>query len=77
MRNCGCHSHNGLLLSPEGLAQRDSFVSLSPLGVDEKDDQLYVDTDDSVSGLELERDLYEIQTSNQLLEQCERFLDGS
>ncbi len=21
MRNCGCHSHNGLLLSPEGLAQ--------------------------------------------------------
>ncbi len=22
MRNCGCHSHNGLLLSPEGLAQR-------------------------------------------------------
>ena len=22
-RSCGCHSHNGLLLSPEGLAQRE------------------------------------------------------
>ena len=23
MRDCGCHSHNGFRLSPEGLAQRD------------------------------------------------------
>ena len=22
-RTCGCHSHNGYLLSPEGLAQRE------------------------------------------------------
>ncbi len=47
-RSCGCHSHNGLLLSPEGLAQRkDSLVG--PLAVEYT--RLYLDKVGSVSGL--------------------------
>ena len=68
-RTCGCHSHNGLLLSPEGLAQREFGLD----GVDAMAPGSYLDIESSVSGLELERDLYAIQTSVQLLEQSERF----
>ncbi len=72
MRNCGCHSHNGLILSPEGLAQRTGDqLSLDGMGI-----RQYVDRVGSVSGLELERDLYEIQTAEQFLEQSERYLNG-
>ncbi len=72
-RTCGCHSHNGLVLSPEGLAQR----TLSLDEVDGMDASRYLDKVGSVSGLELERDLYAIQSSQQLLEQSERFHSGS
>ena len=72
-RTCGCHSHNGLLLSPEGLAQREPEGPELAGVVASR----YLDKVGSVSGLELERDLYEIQTSDQLLEQSERFHHGS
>ena len=72
-RACGCHSHNGFQLSPEGLAQRTA----DQLEFDGMDVSRYLDIPGSVSGLELERDLYEIQSSDQLLEQSERFLHGS
>ncbi len=68
------HSRNGFLTS-KGLkeaAQRYSLEGLSPRG-----DGEYFDKVASVSGLELERDLYDIQTSDQLLEQSERFHNGS
>ena len=73
--SCSCHSHGGFLLgrSPEGLAQRDLWVD----EVDAMAAKRYVDSMGSVSGLELERDLYEIQSAEQLLEQCERFHNGS
>ncbi len=66
------HSRNGFL-TVFGLehAQRTSLEGLDPRGVSE-----YVDSKGSVSGLELERDLYEIQTAKQLLEQSERFHNG-
>ena len=46
-RTCGCHSHNGLLLRPEGLAQRE----LERYGVDTMDMFGYVDKSGSVSAL--------------------------
>ena len=30
MRNCNCHSHDGFLLSPEGLAQRELSLDVEP-----------------------------------------------
>ena len=54
MRDCGCHSHNGLLLSPEGLAQR-SGDSLELAG---RVARRYLDKVRSVSGLvEVEEDI--------------------
>ena len=53
MRRCGCHSHNGLLLSPEGLAQREP-ESLELAGVAAR---RYLDKVGSVSALiEIEND---------------------
>ena len=46
-RVCGCHSHNGLLLSPEGLAQREGD-SLELAGVVAR---RYLDKVGSVSAL--------------------------
>ena len=46
-RTCGCHSHNGLLLSPEGLAQRElELDEVDAMGPDR-----YLDKVGSVSGL--------------------------
>ena len=45
-RTCGCHSHNGLLLSPEGLAQRGDAAP----GVDAMELPRYIDRVGSVSG---------------------------
>jgi len=72
--NCRCLSHNSFLTERgyAELAQRNSLEGLTPGG-----DCVMVDMPVSVSGLELERDLYAIQTSDQLLEQSERFLNGS
>jgi hypothetical protein len=51
-RRCGCHSHNGFVLSPEGLAQQFSLEGLAPRGADD-----YVDREGSVSALvEVEED---------------------
>ena len=72
-RNCGCHSHNGLLLSPEGLAQR----GLELPGVDGMATSSYLDKVDSVSGLELERDLYANTLDSDIDEQERRFHHGS
>ena len=46
-RLCGCHSHNGLLLSPEGLAQRE----LKLPEFDAMDTVVYLDRVGSVSAL--------------------------
>ncbi len=54
MRKCGCHSHGGFQLSPEGLAQREP-ESLELAGVAAS---RYLDKVGSVSGLELERDFH-------------------
>ena len=72
--NCGCHSHNGFVLEKgsEGPAEQLSLEGLVPRGVRE-----YLDSTCSVSGLELERDLYEVTTEKQLEEQSERFRNGS
>ena len=71
-RVCGCHFHNGLLLSPEGLAQRkDSFggnLEMFP----EYTEQVGV----SGSGLELERDLYAFISDSEIDEQARRFHHG-
>ncbi len=72
-RICGCHSHDGFRLSPEGLAQREL---LRP-EVDAMAVQLYLDEGSSVSGLELERDLYVNILDSDIDEQARRFHSGS
>ena len=72
-RTCGCHSHNGLVLSPEGLAQRER----QRYGVDTLDMFEYLDSRVSVSGLELERDLYVNILDSDIDEQARRFHSGS
>ncbi len=68
------HSRNGFL-TVRGYAenaQRTSLEGLAPLG-----DHLYIDSRVSVSGLELERDLYAGTTDKLLEAQSERFHNGS
>ncbi len=73
--SCTCHSHGGFLLkrSPEGLAQRtyvvDALDGMPAFG--------YVDSIGSVSGLELERDLFENIMDSDIDEQARRFHNGS
>ncbi len=72
MRNCGCHSHNGLLLSPEGLAQREpEGPELAGVVA-----MRYLDKVGSVSGLELERNFCEWD-DQYLDQQYRRFTHGS
>ena len=73
--SCGCHSHNGFQLSPEGLAQKDAFAPLRTLGVDEHDDQLYLDKVDSVSAL-VEGEGACVWDEQVLDSQYRRFLDA-
>ena len=47
MRKCGCHSHGGFQLSPEGLAQRKFDLP----GIDGVHVSRYLDKVDSVSAL--------------------------
>ena len=74
MADCGCRAHGSFLTSKglEEAAQRRSLEGLAPRGEVE-----YVDTMGSVSGLRRDEDLYEMQSDEQLLEQCERFHHGS
>ena len=72
MRRCGCYAHNGLVLSPEGLAQRE--VKLN--GVDSMQSSVYIDSGVSVSGLELERDFH-VFDDEIIDSQYRRFHNGS
>ena len=67
MRRCGCHSHNGFLLEPEGLAEQTSLEGLTPMS-----DCVRVDVQGSVSAL------IEVEVSDaEVDEQYRRFLNGS
>ena len=75
--DCGCHSHNGCITEAglrleARLAQQYSLEGLAPRG-----DAEYVDRVVSVSGLELERDLFVDIPDSLILEQCERFHNGT
>ena len=72
MRKCRCHSHNGMLLSPEGLAEREVFFD----GIDAVGPSRYLDRVGSVSGLELERDFYANILDSDIDEQARRFHNG-
>ena len=72
--NCECRSHNGFLTAKglEGATQRRREIH----GVDNMDMFGYIDKVSSVSGLELERDLFVDTTDEQLDEQARRFHHG-
>jgi len=71
--SCSCLSHSGFLTAAgyAAVAQRTSLEGLAPRGED-----VYLDRVGSVSGLELERDLYEHVVDSQIDEQSRRFLNG-
>ncbi len=69
MRKCGCHSHNGLLLSPEGLAAR-----VEDEQVDLEDELAYLDSRVSVSGLRRDENHW---VDALIEEQYRRFDNGS
>ena len=73
---CSCLSHNGFLtelgLFKAQLAQRSSLEGLSPLG-----EGAMVDRSGSVSALVEVEDLYAHVTDQQLIEQSERFHNGT
>ncbi len=72
MTDCNCSAHNGFLTA-KGLkeaAQQFSLEGLAPRVVRE-----YVDKVGSVSGLELERDLYAGICDVEIDEQYRRFLN--
>jgi len=73
MTDCRCHSHNGFVLSPEGLAQRKSLRST---GLTDRDFFAILDTRVSVSGLR--RDEYPMFPDEATIdEQYRRFLEQS
>ena len=50
-RRCGCHSHNGFLLSPEGLAQREvGFGAQFALGLTGDAEGVRLDKSGRVTG---------------------------
>ena len=74
MTDCDCSSHNGFLTA-KGLkeaAQQYSLEGLAPRG-----ELGYLDKVGSVSGLELERDLYAFCHDSFIDEQYRRFHNGS
>ena len=71
-QTCRCHSHNGLLLSPEGLAQRElKLNALDAMGI-----RPYLDKSGSVSAMVEVEDLYEFVTDDMTNEQHRRFLNA-
>ena len=71
-KDCGCHSHNGFQLSPEGLAQRED-VRLE--GVDMELPLQYLDKVGSVSGLRRDEEFHVFD--DQLIDQqYRRFNNG-
>jgi len=71
---CTCHSHSGFLteVGYAEVAQRETDL----YGVDGMAPLRYVDSRVSVSGLELERDLY-VMEDKMIDEQARRFLHGT
>ena len=72
-RTCGCHSHNGFQLSPEGLAQRSDAVLE---GVDMGTAHGYIDKVVSVSGSRRD-EMTMIFDEGVIDEQHRRFVEGS
>ena len=74
-RSCSCHSHNGFLLSPEGLAQRELVFSddLKVLLTDEAE-AVRLDKSGSVSGSILPLSHWD---DDVIEEQYRRFHNGS
>ncbi len=71
MPECTCFSHNGFVLSPEGLAQRNYSVEE---GVDRATELAILGVEVSVSGLRRDETLF----VNELLDQqYRRFHNGS
>ena len=70
---CGCHSHNGLVRSPEGLAQKESIDG----DLTRSDKGVTLDKVGSVSALAEAEDLYGYGWENMALEQYRRFRNGS
>ncbi len=70
-RVCGCHSHGGFQLSPEGLVQRDGPELAGAVAM------RYLDKVGSVSALVEGEDLYANVTDHILEAQSERFHHGS
>ncbi len=71
---CECRSHNGFLTAKglEEAGQREDTF----LGVVGRGARRYLDKVGSVSGLELERELYEHISDTQIDEQARRFHNG-
>ncbi len=69
-RTCGCHSHNGLLLSPEGLAQREFKLG----EVDYMGPSSYLDSMVSMSASRRDEDPW---VDDLIDEQYQRFNNGS
>ena len=73
--NCNCYSHGGFLTAKglEEAAQRErSLAALDAMGPN-----MHLDQVCSVSGLELERDLYAFVSDADIDNQHRRFLNGS
>ena len=72
--NCHCCTHNGFLTERgyAELAQQNSLEGLPPRGA-----SVRVDRSGSVSALVEVEDMYAHITDQELLEQSERFLNGS
>jgi len=71
---CSCHSHSGFLTAA-GLAAVAQRTSLE--GLASRDELEYLDSRVSVSGLELERDLFANILDSDIDEQARRFHHGS
>ncbi len=74
MVDCSCSSHGGFLTA-KGL-QEAAQRSVDAAGLDAMGLPRYLDKVVSVSGLELERDLYADVTDAQINEQYRRFHNG-
>ena len=72
MTGCGCHSHNGFQLSPEGLAPRESYRDY----LDRMDMSLHLDSRVSVSGLGRDGDRFVGFSDEEIDEQARRFHHG-
>ncbi len=80
MSDCSCRAHGGFLTEKgfKEAAQRELALALfHGMGLTRDADAVSLDTEGSVSGLELERDMYAFITDKFLEDQSERFHNGS